>query len=53
MVATTMAHLTRIPEQAIIEESEKQVKTHYAYAMASKIFRHKPTFRLREWIKEA
>nr|VFK53534.1 MAG: F420-non-reducing hydrogenase small subunit [Candidatus Kentron sp. TUN]VFK55628.1 MAG: F420-non-reducing hydrogenase small subunit [Candidatus Kentron sp. TUN] len=51
MVATTMAHLTKIPEDDIIKEIEKQAKTHYAYAMASKIFRHKPTFRLREWIK--
>ncbi|VFM95010.1 MAG: F420-non-reducing hydrogenase small subunit [Candidatus Kentron sp. G] len=53
MVATTMAHLTKIPEEDIIREIERQAKTHYAYAMASKIFRHKPTFRLREWIKAA
>ncbi len=51
LVALRMAHLTSIPEEEIIAAIEKQAKTHYAYAMASPIFRYKPTFRLREWIE--
>ena len=50
-VARRMAHLTKIPEEAIVREVEQQAKTHYAYAMASPVFRQKPTFLLKKWIQ--
>jgi len=48
-VAARMAHLTTIPEETIITEIERQAKTHFAYAMASPVFRQKPTFLLKKW----
>jgi hypothetical protein len=48
-----MAHLTAIPEETIVRAIEDQAKTHYTYAMASPIFRKKPTFLLRKWIARA
>lgn len=50
LVATRMARMTRIPEQTILREVERRAKTHYTYAMASPVFRRKPTFMLRRWI---
>jgi F420-non-reducing hydrogenase small subunit len=44
-----MAKLTKIPRENIIQELEQQAKTHYAYAMASPVFRQKPTFLIRRW----
>lgn len=52
-VAGLMSHLTAIPYDTIVAEIEAQAKTHYAYAMASPVFRQKPTFLLRKWIQEA
>lgn len=49
-IATRMSMMTQIPYEDIIKEIEQQAKTHYAYAMASPIFRQKPTFLLRRWI---
>lgn len=49
-IAMRMSKMTKIPEQAVITEIEAQSKTYYAYAMASPIFREKPTFLLRKWI---
>lgn len=51
LVAARMAHLTAIPEQTIVRTIEQQAKTHYTYAMASPIFRKKPTFLLKKWIE--
>lgn len=51
-VATRMAMMTKIPRPNITREIEKQAKTYYAYAMASPVFRQKPTFLLRRWISE-
>jgi len=48
-VAVRMAHLTAIPEETIVTEIEHQAKTHFAYAMASPVFRQKPTFLLKKW----
>jgi F420-non-reducing hydrogenase small subunit len=48
-VAMRMAHLTKIPEKDIIKDIELQAKTHFAYAMASPVFREKPTFLLKKW----
>ena len=52
-VATRMAHLTRIPYEEIVASIETQAKTHFAYAMASPVFRQKPTFLIKKWIKNA
>jgi F420-non-reducing hydrogenase small subunit len=51
-VATRMAMITKIPEATITQEIEKRAKTYYAYAMASPVFRQKPTFLLRRWIAQ-
>jgi F420-non-reducing hydrogenase small subunit len=48
-VAASMAHLTAIPEETVVTEIERQAKTHFAYAMASPVFRQKPTFLLKKW----
>lgn len=48
-VAARMAHLTAVPEETIVAEIERQAKTHFAYAMASPVFRQKPTFLLKKW----
>lgn len=51
-VALRMAHLTKIPTKDIVREIEKQAKTHYAYAMSSPVFRQKPTFLIKKWIRQ-
>jgi hypothetical protein len=48
-----MAHLTRIPYEEIVACIETQAKTHFAYAMASPVFRQKPTFLIKKWLKHA
>jgi len=50
-VALRMSHLTKIPQAEIVQEIERQAKTHLAYAMASPVFRQKPTFLLKKWIQ--
>jgi F420-non-reducing hydrogenase small subunit len=52
-VALRMSHLTKIPSEAIVTEIEHQAKTHFAYAMASPVFRQKPTFLLKKWLRPA
>jgi F420-non-reducing hydrogenase small subunit len=52
-VAQRMSHLTKIPYATIVKEIEKQAKTHFAYAMASPVFRQKPTFLLKKWVQAA
>jgi F420-non-reducing hydrogenase small subunit len=49
-VATRMSMMTKIPKADVIREIEARSKTWYAYAMASPVFRQKPTFLLRKWI---
>jgi F420-non-reducing hydrogenase small subunit len=51
-IADRMSRMTRIKREDIISEIEKQSKTYYAYAMASPVFRQKPTFLLRRWIEQ-
>lgn len=48
-VAMRMERLTKIPLETILQEIEGQAKTHFAYAMASPVFREKPTFLLKKW----
>jgi F420-non-reducing hydrogenase small subunit len=49
-IAERMSRMTAIPRETIISEIEKQAKTFYAYAMASPIFREKPTFLFKRWM---
>jgi F420-non-reducing hydrogenase small subunit len=49
-VADRMSKVTKIPREKIVQEIELAAKTYYAYAMASPVFRQKPTFLLRRWI---
>jgi F420-non-reducing hydrogenase small subunit len=51
-IATRMAMMTKIPKADVTRAIEKQAKTYYAYAMASPVFRKKPTFLLRRWISQ-
>ena len=51
-IATRMSMMTKIPKPDITAEIEKRAKTYYAYAMASPVFRQKPTFLLRRWISQ-
>jgi len=49
-VAMRMSHLTAIDYYDIVRAIEAQAKTHFAYAMASPVFRQKPTFLLKKWM---
>lgn len=51
-VAERMSRLTRIPSQAIVAAMESSAKTHYAYAMASRMIGKKPTFLIHKWIAD-
>ncbi len=52
-IADRMSALTAIPRQEIIAGIERSSKTHYAYAMATKMIGKKPTFLIKKWIAEA
>lgn len=51
-ISERMARLTKIEASEIREYMEKSAKTHYAYAMATKMVGSKPTFLIRKWIAE-
>lgn len=51
-VAQRMSRLTKIPYESIMAEMERSAKTHYAYAMATKMIGGKPTFLINKWIDE-
>ncbi len=51
-IADRMSRMTRIRRAEIVKEIELRSKTYYAYAMASPVFRQKPTFLLRRWIEQ-
>jgi F420-non-reducing hydrogenase small subunit len=51
-ISDRMARLTKIAPAAIKRHMEKSAKTHYAYAMATKMIGNKPTFLIRKWIAE-
>lgn len=51
-VSDRMSQLTAIDKQSIIEHVEKSAKTHYAYAMATKMIGNKPTFLIQKWIAD-
>ncbi len=49
-IAMRMSSLTAIDYDDIVRAIESQAKTHFAYAMASPVFRQKPTFLLKKWM---
>jgi F420-non-reducing hydrogenase small subunit len=51
-VGERMSRLTAIEKETIIGHIEKSAKTHYAYAMATKMIGNKPTFLIRKWIAD-
>ncbi|MDR3632154.1 MAG: hypothetical protein P4L42_17680 [Desulfocapsaceae bacterium] len=51
-VSDRMSRLTKIDAADIRKHMEKSAKTHYAYAMATKMIGNKPTFLIRKWIAE-
>ncbi len=51
-VSDRMSRLTKIDASAIKTQIEKSAKTHYAYAMATKMVGNKPTFLIQKWIAD-
>jgi F420-non-reducing hydrogenase small subunit len=51
-ISERMSRLTQIDAQTIKTQMEKSAKTHYAYAMATKMIGNKPTFLINKWIAE-
>jgi F420-non-reducing hydrogenase small subunit len=51
-IGDRMSRLTKIKKEDIIGHMEKSAKTHYAYAMATKMIGNKPTFLIHKWIAD-
>jgi F420-non-reducing hydrogenase small subunit len=51
-IADRMSQLTKIPRASIVEAIEHAAKTHYAYAMATRMVGGKPTFLIKKWIAD-
>lgn len=51
-IADRMSGLTAIPRHEIIASIERSAKTHYSYAMATRMIGKKPTFLIKKWIAE-
>ncbi len=51
-VSDRMSRLTEIEPAIIKTRMEESAKTHYAYAMATKMIGSKPTFLIRKWISD-
>lgn len=51
-VGERMSRLTAIPAETVRQGMEQSAKTHYAYAMATKMIGEKPTFLIRKWIAD-
>lgn len=51
-VSDRMSRLTAIDRDTIMAHMEKSAKTHYAYAMATKMIGNKPTFLIHKWIAD-
>jgi F420-non-reducing hydrogenase small subunit len=49
-VAERMSRLTKIPAADVVKCIEEGAKTHYAYAMATKMVGGKSTFLIKKWI---
>ncbi len=50
-VAERMASMTNIKHETIVKAMEQSAKTHYAYAMATRMVGEKPTFQIKKWIE--
>jgi len=51
-VAERMRRLTKVPADAVVKAIEASAKTHYAYAMATRMIGGKPTFLIQKWIAD-
>lgn len=51
-IGERMSRLTNIPYDTIKTHLEQSAKTHYAYAMATKMIGNKPTFLIRKWLAQ-
>jgi len=51
-IADRMSRLTNIPAADVVSAIERSAKSHYSYAMASKMVGQKPTFLIQQWIEE-
>jgi F420-non-reducing hydrogenase small subunit len=51
-IADRMARLTKIEADDIVVAMERSAKSHYAYAMATRMVGKKPTFLINKWIAE-
>jgi len=51
-ISDRMSRLTNISYNDIMTHMEKSAKTHYAYAMATKMIGNKPTFLIHKWIAD-
>lgn len=51
-VSDRMSRLTKIGREQIQKRMEQSAKTHYAYAMATKMIGNKPTFLIQKWIAD-
>ncbi len=52
-VAERMSRLTAIGAGRVVENIEQAAKSHYCYAMATRMIGNKPTFQIHKWIAEA
>jgi F420-non-reducing hydrogenase small subunit len=51
-ISDRMSRLTGIKSTHIKSRMEESAKTHYAYAMATKMIGNKPTFLIKKWISD-
>jgi F420-non-reducing hydrogenase small subunit len=51
-VADRMSFLTKIPYDVVVQEIERASKSHYSYAMATRMIGQKPTFLIKKWISQ-
>jgi F420-non-reducing hydrogenase small subunit len=49
-IANRMSRMTKIARDTVVAEIERRARTYYAYALASPVFRQKPTFLFRRWM---
>jgi F420-non-reducing hydrogenase small subunit len=50
-VGERMARLTKLRAEEVVANVERSAKTHYAYAMSTRMIGGKPTFLMKKWIR--
>ncbi len=50
-IGERMERLTALKADQVVSHIERSAKTHYAYAMATKMIGRKPTFLIKKWIR--